>query len=325
MASADVLQFLPLPSPFSLRLADEACALFPELDQMEGSPMELPPLPVLPWLDLIRTIDVSMDDEPEGPTTETSDVPIDLEDEMSEVATPVTHGYSTRRTAAREENVAQRTIYDDTTEKDPDTGKPIGIDPQFFRLLSRNNERCINEDYLTNCTPPQGVVGSDTKPYKEDTGAIGKYLIERKFPLIGAGSHTLVFLIEKDKVAKVARYALEEKRWAFRAHRKERSLDVMHFNNHPHAFAGSWYYWVKIPVPADLGITKEEAWFDELFVQERVLPLGRRIPNHGSYSNAQEILVMRNRNLHTSFDQWGVKNDGETQMRKQTLLCFDYH
>lgn len=99
----------------------------------------------------------------------------------------------------------------------------------------------------------------------------------------------------------------------------------MHYDNHPLAFAGSWHYWVKIPVPENLGLTKAEAWYDELYVQERVTPLGRAIPNHGSYSNNEEIRVMMNTNRKTKFDQWGIKIDGETERKKQRLLCFDYH
>lgn len=208
MAAADVLP--TLASPFSLFLPYEACALFPELDEMEGSPMELPPLPVLPWLDPVFTINISMDDEADcrmliNGNDDVESVEADEPMSVTSQAPPppvVTHTYATRRTAALEENVAQRTIYDVETEKEPDKtspnyGKPIAIDPRHFALLSRKNEHCINEDYLTTLTPPEGVVNDyDPKPYYAETGAIGKYLIDRGFPTIGRpGSHTLVFLI----------------------------------------------------------------------------------------------------------------------------------
>ena len=64
----------------------------------------------------------------------------------------------------------------------------------------------------------------DAWPFYEETEELGKRLIELKFPLVGCGSHTLVFLVSDRYVMKVSRYA--EDTDAYHAHCRERELDV---------------------------------------------------------------------------------------------------
>lgn len=188
-----------------------------------------------------------------------------------------------------------------------------------FAHLAR--EKWVDEDYLSNLQPPttmpEGMRVLDAKVYEERTERVGRYLIARKFPIIGYGASTVTFLIEPKKVAKVALRSKWYDEPVFEQHRKERSRDVLHALDHPNAFAASKYLWVKLMIDGNGG------WFEELYVQELVRPVGPE-PNFYEYLNCADILKMRNTNRRTRFNQWGTRDDGKVIKSEQTLLCFDY-
>lgn len=68
------------------------------------------------------------------------------------------------------------------------------------------------------------VESKDARPFYNDTEELGKRLIELKFPLLGYGSHTLVFLVSERYVMKVSRF--KEGSDEYHAHCRERELDV---------------------------------------------------------------------------------------------------
>lgn len=68
------------------------------------------------------------------------------------------------------------------------------------------------------------VEAKDAQPFYNDTEELGKRLIDLKFPLLGYGSHTLVFLVSERYVMKVSRY--REGSDEYHAHCRERELDV---------------------------------------------------------------------------------------------------
>lgn len=75
----------------------------------------------------------------------------------------------------------------------------------------------------------------DATPFYEDTEELGRRLIDFKFPLIGHGSHTLVFLVSERYVMKVSRY--REGTEEYHAHCRERELDVRLHAVEPSCFA----------------------------------------------------------------------------------------
>ena len=156
------------------------------------------------------------------------------------------------------------------------------------------------------------------------TEVLGKYLIERGFPLIGIGRYTLAFLLTENKVAKVARYCRSVDPAMYEYHRHERNLDVRHYQNHPAAFACTTYHLVMPVLPG-----KNRSWFDytawrhDLYVQELIRPLARKPDFHApsfmeTYPNWRRVIEMLNANPLTPFNQWGLTDSN-------MLVGYDYH
>lgn len=159
---------------------------------------------------------------------------------------------------------------------------------------------------------PAGLRVHNAKRHYAATESIGRYLIDRGYPLIGVGTSTLAFLIEQDKVAKVARYCREKNRIVFEQHRHQRNLDVLHSLHHPDAFADTRYHWVQLN---DAVHAPYWYFFHEVYIQMLVVPIAR--PAFHRYVNWQAITAMTSANPQTKFDQWGETDDGR-------LLCYDY-
>lgn len=80
--------------------------------------------------------------------------------------------------------------------------------------------------------PPGHLDGEPS--FFDTTGPPGRHLIQRKFPLIGVGATTLVFLLSKDRVAKMARFAAG---LLAARHEEERSRDLGLSARYPTSYA----------------------------------------------------------------------------------------
>lgn len=132
---------------------------------------------------------------------------------------------------------------------------------------------------LWELAPPSGALLRGTKAtsasLRQDTEEIGKYLIDRGFPLIGKGSATLVFLLDEHWVAKVARYGWESKRNQLTVkHFQERNRDLMMHATYPTCFAESRLTYVHTTRneydPADGAWIRTVVEPHRLYVQERL-------------------------------------------------------
>jgi hypothetical protein len=95
--------------------------------------------------------------------------------------------------------------------------------------------------------PVGGVKGKATAWLYQDTEPIGKYLIGRGFPLLGAGSATLTFQLTERWVAKVARYGWDSRNNKLTVrHFQERNRDLMMCAEYPSCFAESRLTFVNI-------------------------------------------------------------------------------
>ncbi len=158
----------------------------------------------------------------------------------------------------------------------------------------------------------------DPSGYYEATELMGKYLIQRAFPLIGVGESTLVFLIGAASVAKVARYDQSVNKKLYDSHCDQRNLDVFHYRDHPLAFAATKYQWIT-PQHHPYWQFSQPVYVQELLTPK---PPGWSLPANFSskpkkYPNWREIQLMIYRNPNTSFNQWGVRASGE-------VVCYDY-
>lgn len=97
---------------------------------------------------------------------------------------------------------------------------------------------------------PPLVEGEDPTPYRSTTTVMGRYLIELRFPIIGHGTNTLVFLLTGYLVAKVAIYdygtwtkekngRLVNHDYEARKHNRDRDRDVVMCQKYPGAYANT--------------------------------------------------------------------------------------
>lgn len=174
-------------------------------------------------------------------------------------------------------------------------------------------------------SPPNAHNAKKRAKAARNTELLGRYLLQRGFPLIGKGRYTLAFLITENKVAKVARYCQSVDHIKYQHHRRERNMDVRHYQDHPAAFACTTYHSV-MPVLPDSNSSSWFAycaWRHDLYVQELVTPLARApdflSPSFSeTYGNWRRVLQMRAANPLTPFNQWGLTDSN-------MLVCYDYH
>jgi hypothetical protein len=146
-----------------------------------------------------------------------------------------------------------------------------------------------------------------------DIELIGRYLIERRFPIIGVGSTTVAIQISDTHVAKVARYCHSRDRRKWEAHTYQRNLDVLHSRNYPECFADTK---ARSVMPQH---NPYFAFYVDIYVQELVKPV--RVKNDADFSpypNHAAILHMKEMNQQTQFLQWGLTLDDKR------LVCYDY-
>lgn len=140
---------------------------------------------------------------------------------------------------------------------------------------------------------------------------IGRYLIERGFPIIGTGSTTVVIQISDTHVAKVARYCRSVNKLMWERHTYQRNLDVLHSRHYPECFADTKACSV---MPQH---NPYFAFYVDIYVQELVKPVRWDKPDYSPYRNYVAILDMLEKNKQTQFKQWGLTLD-------ERLVCYDY-
>ena len=159
----------------------------------------------------------------------------------------------------------------------------------------------------------------DAERYRNKTEPLGVYLIERGFPLIGKGRHTLVFLLNATYVAKVAKYRADHKEKGclhmYEKHISERNLDVAFYRDYPTCSAETRYVRVNL-----LEKTYESCY---MYVQERLT----RPFYHGGLDPDEvrrdengwmiAAMIVRNQGAY-NINQWGL-----TRVRKHTLIKAD--
>lgn len=182
-------------------------------------------------------------------------------------------------------------------------------------LVRRSSAPWIIPDFTSAIPTYSEPVKYNPWDYWQQTEIMGKYLIERGFPVIGTGQSTLVFLIAEDKVAKVALYDRSVDAVEFERHRKQRNLDVLHSRNYPLCFAATAYHQMKPEHDITLWTW---GFFEEIYIQERVKPVEVNTDDFSPYPNSEAILEMLDKNKNTKFNQWGLTPDGR-------LVCYDYY
>ena len=157
----------------------------------------------------------------------------------------------------------------------------------------------------------------DAERYRNKTEPLGVYLIERGFPLIGKGRHTLVFLLSATYVARVAKYRADHKEngHLYDEHVRERNLDVAFYRDYPTCSAETRYVRVNL-----LEKTYESCY---MYVQERLT----RPFYHGGLDPDEvrrdengwmiAAMIVRNQGAY-NINQWGL-----TRVRKHTLIKAD--
>lgn len=193
-------------------------------------------------------------------------------------------------------------------------------------LLSLRMDWAMDDDRFSALQPPLWPHGAHSAKERKrcyaKTEILGKYLIERGFPLIGIGRFTLAFLITENKVAKVARYCRTVDPEQYEHHRRERNLDVRHYQNHPAAFACTTFHLVLPVFPGKNSWFEYTAWRHDLYLQELIRPLAHAPDFHSrsfqeTYPNWRRVIEMLNANPNTPFKQWGLTDSN-------MLVCYDY-
>jgi len=163
-------------------------------------------------------------------------------------------------------------------------------------------------------SPPASTPDSLSKArrYYADTEDIGKYLIERGFPVLGDGQQSITFLLSDHWVAKVARYGWHTSRNDRTVrHFHERNLDLAMYTAYPKVFAQSRLVFVS---------GDKEGITYRLYVQERLYgPFIYGTLHAGdvrkSPTNRATIVELLER--EPSLRQWAWTRGG-------VLKCFDY-
>ena len=159
-------------------------------------------------------------------------------------------------------------------------------------------------------SPPDCL--SKARRYYADTEDIGKYLIERGFPVLGDGQQSITFLLSDHWVAKVARYGWHTSRNDRTVrHFHERNLDLAMYTAYPKVFAQSRLVFVS---------GDKEGITYRLYVQERLYgPFIYGTLHAGdvrkSPTNRATIVELLER--EPSLRQWAWTRGG-------VLKCFDY-
>lgn len=167
-----------------------------------------------------------------------------------------------------------------------------------------------------------------------DMEEIGKYLVDRGFPLLGVGSVTLTFLLTPDWVAKVARYGWDSGCNASTVrHFQERNRDLMMHATYPTCFAESRLAHVPLPRHDRL---EDGTWWRTI-VEDRRLYIQERLYGPFIYEGLdEEHIESQADNAHvlrefirnhpdpnpvstspTILKQWAYTKAGK-------LVCFDY-
>lgn len=153
---------------------------------------------------------------------------------------------------------------------------------------------------------------SKARRYYADTEDVGKYLIERGFPVLGDGQQSITFLLSDHWVAKVARYGWHTPRNDRTVrHFHERNLDLAMYTAYPKVFAQSRLVFVS---------GDKEGITYRLYVQERLYgPFIYGTLHAGdvrkSPTNRATIVELLER--EPSLRQWAWTRGG-------VLKCFDY-
>lgn len=160
------------------------------------------------------------------------------------------------------------------------------------------------------------------RPFFDDTEDIGKYLIERGFPIIGDGSHSITFLITPTWVAKVARYGWHTSRNQHTLkHFQERNLDLTMYQAYPKVFAESRLLFV-------CGVSGEGgggALDYRLYIQQRLYGpfiYGGLDTNDIKASPYNRASITAALEKESNLKQWAWTK--ERDQKDRVLKCFDY-
>ena len=155
------------------------------------------------------------------------------------------------------------------------------------------------------------------RPFYENTEDIGQYLIQRGFPIIGDGSHSITFLISDRWVAKVARYGWHTKQNQHTLkHFQERNLDLAMYSAYPKVFAQSRLVFVS---------GDKEGITYRLYLQERLYGpfiYGGLDTNDINASPFNRASIAETLDKETNLKQWAWTS--ERGQRNRMLKCFDY-
>ena len=167
---------------------------------------------------------------------------------------------------------------------------------------------------LWEISPPASTPDclSKARRYYADTEDVGKYLIERGFPVLGDGQQSITFLLSEHWVAKVARYGWDSSRNDRTVrHFHERNLDLAMYSAYPKVFAQSRLVFVS---------GDKEGITYRLYVQERLYgPFIYGTLHAGDirksvYNRASIVDILER---EPSLRQWAWTKSG-------VLKCFDY-